>query len=100
MIDKETAQSIVLQFCQDNALDSNQDLFVIQSCELSPNRDYWVICCNTEDYVVRGVIEHCYVGVSAYLVDTTSGAIEKVGSAQNWRQYLQDKYNLQPVGES
>ncbi|TPG93310.1 hypothetical protein EAH72_20475 [Pseudomonas caspiana] len=33
--------------------------FVIQSCELSANGDYWVIRSNSEDYVVHGMTEFC-----------------------------------------
>ena len=91
MISAEDARSTVLRLCEDSA---PGERFTIQSCDLSPRGDYWVVCCNSEDYVVHGMFDRCYVGVSAHLVSVASGDVETVGSAQSWLEYLQDKYDL------
>ncbi len=91
MISAEDARSTVLRRCEDSA---PGERFAIQSCDLSPRGDYWVVCCNSEDYVVHGMLDRCYVGVSAHLVSVASGDVETVGSAQSWMEYLQDKYDL------
>jgi hypothetical protein len=94
----EEAQSLVLSRCGRAADGTVRARFVIQSCRLSPRQDFWVITANSEDYVLRGMGERCYVGVSAYLVDTTSGTIEIVGSGDSWEGYLQDKYDAKAAG--
>jgi len=49
--------------------DGKSERFVIQSCELSANGDYWVIRSNSKDYVVLGMTEFWHVGVKAHLIN-------------------------------
>lgn len=49
--------------------DGKSESFVIQSGELRANGDYWVIRSNSEDYVVHGMTEFCYVSVNAHLIN-------------------------------
>ncbi|MFZ6757042.1 hypothetical protein ACO0K9_07465 [Undibacterium sp. Ji50W] len=91
MITAEDAQTIILRLCHQGR-EANE--FVIQSCVLSPRNDYWVVRANSADYVLRGMEERCYVGVSAHLVDVFTGEVETVGSGQGWQSYLVDKYDL------
>lgn len=74
--------------------DGKLERFVIQSCELSANGDYWVIRCNTEECVVHGKTEYCYVGVNAHLVDVRTGLHETVASCFSVDEYLQDKSDV------
>lgn len=92
MISAEEAKSLVLRMCEAS---STGERFAIQSCDKSPCNEYWVIRANSEDYVVHGIFERCYVGVNAHLVNATSGVIESVGSRQSWEQFLQDKHDLE-----
>ncbi|MFZ6656440.1 hypothetical protein [Undibacterium sp. TJN19] len=94
MITAEDAQAIILRRCHQGRKNNGEDEFVIQSCELSPRKDYWVIRANSADFVIRGLIEHCYVGVNAHLVDILTGEVETIGSAQSLQNYLEDKYDL------
>ncbi|WP_185814679.1 hypothetical protein [Xanthomonas sp. SS] len=91
MITADRARETVLRLCESDS----EERFAIQSCELSPRGDYWVVRCNSEEYIVHGFFGSCYVGVSAYLVNASSGHVEIVGSGQSWQQYLQDKYDLE-----
>nr|BFD41255.1 hypothetical protein FFPRI1PSEUD_27540 [Pseudomonas sp. FFPRI_1] len=77
-----------------------EERFVIQSCTLTTRGDYWAVCCNSEDYVVHGLAEYCYVGVSAHLVDVETGAIETVANCTSVEEYLQDKYDLRAAAGS
>lgn len=92
MISAEDAKSTVLRLCEVGA---QHGRFAIQSCELSPRGDYWIVCANSEDYVVRGMLERCYVGAGAHLINRASGCVETLGSAQSWQDHLQDKYDLE-----
>jgi hypothetical protein len=94
MITPTAAQQIVL-----DRITRSDVKMCVQSCESSPRGDYWIIRANSEDYVVHGRTERCYVGVSAYLVDSRTGALEIVGSGAGWQQYLQDKYDLEAAGD-
>lgn len=91
MISAEDAQSIVLNLAE---ISSAGERFAIQSCILSPREDHWVVHSNSAAYVMSGKLEHCYVGAGAHLVNVVSGAVETVGSAQSWQEFLQDKYDL------
>lgn len=93
MITSAAAQQLIL-----DRLNDAEDKFCIQSCERTPNRDYWIITANSEDWVLHGRGERCYVGVNAYLVNVATGALEIVGSGQSWQQYLQDKYDIEAAG--
>ena len=75
--------------------DGKPERFAIQSCELSAKGDYWIICSNSEDYVVHGMTEFCYVGVNARLVNVMTGAVDVVASCFGVDDYLQDKYDLE-----
>ena len=97
MVTAEEAKSIILRLCEGSSPDER---FAIQSCEPSPSGDYWVVRANSEDFVVHGVFERCYVGVNAHLVKTASGAVETVGSGQSVEQYLEDKYDLERAAGS
>ncbi|MBP7451595.1 MAG: hypothetical protein KA914_02240 [Ottowia sp.] len=96
MIDADQAKALVLR--RSEAACQGRDRFVIQSCTLSEHGHYWVIRANSEDFVVRGILERCYVGVNAYLVNTASGEIETVGSGQSVEQDLEDKYDAIVAG--
>ncbi len=97
MISADQAQKIILQLCEN---DDRDERFVIQSCEASPRGDYWVIRANSEDCVLHGIFERCYVGVNAHLVDVTSGDVEMIVSYQSVDQYLEDKYDLENAAGS
>lgn len=94
MLSAQQASAIVLETHERSITNERPERFVIQSCELSANGDYWVIRCNTEEYVVHGKTEYCYVGVNAHLVDVTTGAMETVASCFTIEDYLQDKEDL------
>ncbi|MCU1774262.1 MULTISPECIES: hypothetical protein [Pseudomonas] len=89
----EQACEIVLGLSDNVMRDGKPVRFVIQSCELSANGDYWVIRSNSEDYVVHGMTEYCYVGVNAHLINVRTGEHDTV---VGWSvdEHLQDKYDL------
>lgn len=93
MITSQQAQDIVLNHCHSSPPYSEQ--FTIYFCELSPKKDFWIIRCNSERYVIYNQLDHCYVGVNAYLVDTTTGKIDIVGSGESVEDFLQDIYDVQ-----
>lgn len=95
MITSQQARDIVLNHCHSSPCDER---FVIYFCELSAKQDFWIIRCNSERYVIYNQLEHCYVGVNAYLVDTYTGKIDIVGSGQNVEDFLQDIYDAQAAG--
>lgn len=97
MINEEQAKALVLHRCETFSQDGER--FAVQSCALSGNGDYWIVRANSEDFVLRGIHERCYVGGNAHLVNTASGDIETVGSAQSVEQYLEDKYDLIQAGD-
>lgn len=94
MLSAQQACTIVLELHEGSTRDGDPERFVIQFCELSMDGNYWVIRCNTEEYVVHGKTEYCYVGVNAHLVDVNTGAVETVASCFSVEQYLQDKKDL------
>ena len=98
MLSAQQASAIVLDLHKESVRDGGPERFVIQSCELSPNGDYWIIRCNTEDCVVHGKTEYCYVGVNAHLVEVRSGALETVASCFSIEEYLRDKDDLRAAG--
>lgn len=77
-ISSATAQAIVLRYAESEWSDGER--FAIQSCQFSPRRDHWVVCCNREDYVLWGRLEREYIGVGAYVVNASTGALEVVSS--------------------
>lgn len=81
-------------------MDGTPERFAIQSCELSARRDYWVVRSNSEDYVLRGMTQYCYVGVNAHLVNVLSGATETVANCFSVEDYLQDKSGLLAAADS
>ncbi|MBK5512558.1 hypothetical protein [Pseudomonas sp. TH15] len=91
----DQACAIVLALFDGAMRDGKPERFVIQNCELSANGDYWVIRCNSEDYVVHGMTEFCYVGVNAHLINVFTGEREMVVSCITVEEYLQDKYDLE-----
>ncbi len=74
----DQACAIVLALFDGVMRDGKPERFVIQNSELSAHRDYWVIRCNSEDYVVHGMTEFCYVGVNAHLINVVSGEHEAI----------------------
>lgn len=97
MIDVEQAKAIVLSKCE--SFSRSGERFAIQSCVLSERGDYWIVRANSEDFVLRGIQERQYVGVNAYLVNTSSGEVEAIGSRQNVQQHLNDRYDLAAAGD-
>lgn len=95
MITSQQAQDLILKYCNASLTD---DIFVVYFCELSPKQDYWIIRCNSERYVIHNQLEHYYVGVNAYLVNTSTGKIDIVGSGDNVEDFLQDIYDTQTAG--
>lgn len=95
VITAEDAKSIILRLSRN---DEDGLQLAIQSCELSPRGDFWVIRANSEDYVVRGMWERLLVGVSAYLVNVNDGTVSVVGSAQSCQEFLQDKHDEDAAG--
>lgn len=93
-INRNTAKKIILDYLNSPQTIKNikDNLFVIQSLKLSSKSDYWIIRANSEAYVKYRGSSKCYVGVNAYLVNTHTGQIEIVTSAQI-DKYLQDKYD-------
>ena len=100
MLSEQQARAIVLALHDGYLRDGKPERFVVYFCELSANGDYWVVRSNSEDYVVHGKTEYCYVGVNAHLVDVLTGAVETVCSAISVEEYLQDKYDLRTAGEN
>ncbi|WP_338763050.1 hypothetical protein [Massilia sp. METH4] len=97
MIDADQAKALILRRSEGSY--GGTERFTVQSCALSERGDYWVIRVNSEDFVVRGMRERCYVGANAHLVDTATGRIETVGSGQSVEQYLEDKYDAAAAGD-
>ncbi|QIG05839.1 hypothetical protein [Proteus sp. ZN5] len=95
MITSQQAQDIVLNHCHSSPYGER---FAIYFCELSPKQDFWIIRCNSESYVIYNQLEHCYVGVNAYLVDIFTGKIDIVGSGESVEDFLQDIYDAQTAG--
>lgn len=95
MLSAQQASAIVLDLHDGHLRDGVPERFVIQSCELSADGDYWVVRCNSEDYVVHGMTEYCYVGVNAHLVHVETGALDTVISCVSVEEHLQDKRDLQ-----
>ncbi|MBB5943504.1 hypothetical protein [Xanthomonas sp. 3307] len=98
MIKADQAKALVLH-CYEASCEG-RERFAIQSCTLSERGDYWIVRANSEDFVLRGIQERCYVGINAHLVNTTSGEIEIVGSGQCLDEYLQDKCDAANAGAS
>lgn len=92
----QDAEAIVLELYNSSGRDHDgePERYVIQSCELSPRGDYWIVRCNTEDCVVHNNFSRCLVGVNAHLVDVNSGEVSVVCSAMSVDDYLQDQYDL------
>ncbi|WP_256667607.1 hypothetical protein [Pseudomonas sp. Fl5BN2] len=93
MLSEQQACAIVLARHAGILRDGIEERFVIQSCELSANGDYWVVRCNTEDCVVHGITTLCYVGVNAHLVNLGTGEVETVPSPVSIEDHLQDCYD-------
>ncbi|MBN6110698.1 hypothetical protein [Xanthomonas bonasiae] len=98
MIEADQAKALVLR--RSEASCEGRERFAIHSCTLSERGDYWIVRANSEDFVLRGIQERCYVGVNAHLVSTASGEIETVGSGQSVDDYLEDKYDAAKAGTS
>ena len=94
MINADTAQAMILRFCEGDPQSPHYVKHAIQCCVLSERGDYWIIRANSEAYVVHGRSEFCYVGVNAFLLDVLSGEIETVVSRNRVSDYLQDKYDV------
>ncbi|WP_259697777.1 hypothetical protein [Pseudomonas protegens] len=94
MLSAQQACNAVLALHDGTLRDGKPERFAIQSCELSAKGDYWAVRCNSEDYVVHGMTQYCYVGVNAHLVNVLSGEIETVANCFSVEAYLQDKYDL------
>ncbi|WP_099075605.1 hypothetical protein [Proteus alimentorum] len=92
MLTSQQAQDIVLNHCHSSLCDER---FAIYFCELSPKQDFWIIRCNSERYIIYNQLEHCYVGVNAYLVNTSTGKIDIVGSGESVEDFLQEIYDAQ-----
>lgn len=100
LVTAEQACDVVLGLSDGHMRDGKPERFVIQSCELSANSDYWVIRSNSEDYVVHGMTEFCYVGVNAHLINVRTGERETVASCMSVDEYLQDKYDLEAAARN
>ena len=94
MLTSEQAQTVVLnQVNNPNRQCTDDELFVVSYCRLSPRKDFWVISANSKAYIIDGDQSKCYVGVGAYLVDVESGDLTIVGSGQSLNDYFQDMYD-------
>ncbi|WP_139236609.1 hypothetical protein [Rugamonas rubra] len=100
MMTSHDAQLIFLEHANRDVARAGGDWIVIQSCELSPRGDYWVLRGNCEAYVVHGIQERCLVGASAHLVEVATGTVKSVGSWQSWQEYLQNKYDVEDANGS
>lgn len=94
MLSEQQARAIVLAQHDGYLRDGKPERFVVYFCELTADGDYWIVRCNSEDCVVHGKTEYCYVGANAHLVDVITGTVETVCSAISVEEYLQDKYDL------
>ena len=74
------------------------ELGAISSCELDSRGRYWVIFANTRAWVVYGDGGRCLVGVSAYLIEVSTGELTVLGSGSDWRTYLEDLYDREETG--
>lgn len=95
MLTQSEVEDLILQRCSSNAVP-----FAIDSCELSPDKSCWIVRANSAEYLLHGKIEHCYVGVNAYLVDSYTGEIEVVSSGHSVEHHLQDKQDLRLAGQN
>lgn len=93
MLSAQQACALVLAMHDGMVNDGKPERFVIQSCELCPQGAYWVIRCNSADYVQHGVESSCYIGINAHLVNVQTGVVDAIGSATHVDDYLQDKYD-------
>lgn len=93
MLSAQQACALVLAMHDGMINDGKPERFVIQSCELCPQGAYWVIRCNSADYVQHGVESSCYIGINAHLVNVQTGVVDAIGSATHVDDYLQDKYD-------
>lgn len=83
MISKDEAQNLIHQL-----FIAEQETFIINTCELTPNKDYWEIHGHIKNVDSIGVIGH--------LVNTQTGQIETITTCHaSIKEYLQDKYNQQ-----
>ncbi|NHZ34029.1 hypothetical protein [Massilia rubra] len=94
MISSDMAQAMVLRRSEGDPSSARYEKFAVQSCQLSRQGDYWIVCVNTAAYVLHGRAERCLVGANAHLVDVISGQIETVASCRPVEDYLQDKYDV------
>lgn len=98
-ISAEKTKTMILDLYHHTNPHDSVEKYVIYYCELSPNKNYWIIRCNTEKAIIFQQFEYMLVGVNAHLVNTKTGEIEIVGRGQNIDDYLQDKYDLHKAGE-
>lgn len=95
-VSAQQAQAIVLALYtgSERLHEGEPERYAIQSCERSPRGDYWIVRCNTEDWVLNQESMRCLVGVNAHLVNVHSGEVDVVASVMSVDEYLQDKYDL------
>jgi len=94
MYSEAQARKKVLDFVNSSGHNPNEDEFVISDIRLSENKDYWITSANSKAYIEQGDSSRCYVGASAYMLNTETGEIEIVGNAQSPETYLKDKYDI------
>lgn len=94
MYNESQARKKVLELVNKPDRSHDQDEFVISSIRMSENKDYWIVHANSRAYVEDGDTSRCYVGVGAYMLDSETGEIEIIGSAESPAHFLQDKYDL------
>lgn len=95
MISEDEAKAMVLRVGEDR-WDGLR--LAIQSCVHSPRGDYWVICANSENFVLHGDWSSLLVGVSGYLINAESGELTVVGSGQSLEIALQDMSDKEAAG--
>jgi hypothetical protein len=95
MITKTEAESIILEKINQE-FEHKQ---IVSSSYLSDDKNFWVIRANSEVFIKYGDHRYNYVGVAAYLVDSQTGDVGHVGSAQDEDEVLQDIQDVRIAGD-
>lgn len=89
MITRDEALALAAKYWNET-VERDGDEFHESSVELTSERDYWIIQGNTKAGLVGGDERRILIGISCFIIDSDSGTLEIVGSAQKTCDILQD----------
>lgn len=89
MITRDDAVAIVATYWNET-VETEDDEFHPSSAELTPEGDYWCVSGNSKAWLIGGDQGRMAVGISGFIVDAETGALEVAGSAQDPADLLQD----------